>query len=151
MKIVKAELEDAAEILKLQKSTFAMEAKINDDCSIKPLNENAEDIEKAFEKQSYIKIVDGGRIIGSARGYIENGTCYIGRVIVDEQYQNMGLGTRLMKTIEEIFNNADRYELFTGKKSSKNIYFYEKLGYKIFKEERISEKTTLVYMEKYNL
>ena len=151
MKIVKAELKDAADILKLQKSTFAMEAKINDDYNIKPLIENAEDIEKAFEKQSYIKIVDNGRIIGSARGYIENGICYIGRVIVDEQYQNMGLGTRLMKAIEDIFNSADRYELFTGKKSSKNIYFYEKLGYKIFKEERISDKTTLVYMEKYNV
>jgi hypothetical protein len=53
-----------------------------------------------------------------------------------------------MNSIENCFKGCKRYELFTGKKSVKNIYLYNKLGYRIFKEEKISEKLTFVYLEK---
>jgi hypothetical protein len=53
-----------------------------------------------------------------------------------------------MNGIEEQFQGCKRYELFTGKNSVKNIYLYEKLGYRIFKEEEISKKLSFVYLEK---
>ena len=47
-----------------------------------------------------------------------------------------------MNAIEQHFKIADRYELFTGHKSARNLYLYQKLGYREFK--RISVNETLV-------
>lgn len=70
--------------------------------------------------------------------------------MVHPDYQNKGIGTKLMYEIENLFKNKgiNRYELFTGEKSRKNIYFYEKLGYKRVKTENMNDKVTIVYMEK---
>ena len=53
-----------------------------------------------------------------------------------------------MNAIEKEFETTERFELFTGSLSEKNIYFYKKLGYEIYREEVQSEKVTLVFMEK---
>jgi hypothetical protein len=53
-----------------------------------------------------------------------------------------------MNEIEKIFNTCRRYELFTGDRSEKNIYLYQKLGYTIFKTAKITNLTTIVYLEK---
>jgi len=53
-----------------------------------------------------------------------------------------------MQAIEARFPSARRYELFTGEKSTGNIRLYERLGYRIFRRERLSERVTLVFMEK---
>jgi hypothetical protein len=37
-----------------------------------------------------------------------------------------------MISIEEIVESAKRFELFTGHQSIKNIYLYQKLGYREF-------------------
>lgn len=63
-------------------------------------------------------------------------------------FQNKGIGTQLLRAIEAEFDGAPRYELFTGHRSSKNLHLYQKFGYKIFRKEQISQKVTLVYMEK---
>ena len=36
--------------------------------------------------------------------------------------QNKGIGTRVMQAIEENPSMADRYELFTGHRSARNLY-----------------------------
>jgi len=38
--------------------------------------------------------------------------------------------------------------LFTSTRSEKNIALYQKLGYKIFDEEQVTEELRFVYMEK---
>lgn len=53
-----------------------------------------------------------------------------------------------MKEIEARFDNCMRYELFTGEKSEKNIYLYKKLGFKIYKEEKVTDDLSFVYLEK---
>jgi len=90
------------------------------------------------------------KIVGSVRGYKENGTCFIGRLIVDSKFQNKGFGKLLMNNIEKEFSGCTRLELFTGDKSNKNLYLYNKLGYKEFKRQRINEKLVLIYLEKIN-
>ncbi len=89
-----------------------------------------------------------GKIIGSVRAYTKEGTCYIGRLIVHPDFQNRGIGTDLMNEIERIFNTCRRFELFTGDKSERNLYLYQKLGYKIFKKAKITDQTMVVYLEK---
>jgi ribosomal protein S18 acetylase RimI-like enzyme len=151
MIIMKATVEDAEEILDLQKSTYLSEARINEDYSIPPLTQTIESLRKDFDVQTFLKAIEGHRIIGSVKGYEEKGTCYIGRLIVADEYQNRGIGTMLLKEIEKEFEVAARYELFTGKKSDKNLYLYQKNGYRIFREDALNDKTTIVYMEKNNV
>lgn len=150
MIISKATAEDVNDILILQKQAYLSEASIYNDYLIPPLTQTIESLLNDFSRCVYLKAVEEGRIIGSVNGYEANGTCYIGRLIVDDEYQNQGIGTSLLKSVEKEFSKVNRYELFTGKKSEKNLYLYHKNGYHIFREEELNEKTTIVFMEKLN-
>lgn len=149
MNIEKAELKDLAEILSLQKLAYISEAEICNDYSIPPLVQTLESSKEDYKNQLILKAVIDGKIVGSVRAYENEGTSYIGRLFVHPEYQNRGIGTQLMKSIEDEFRESQRFELFTSKKSIKNIYLYSKLGYKIFREEQVNE-ITMVYMEKSN-
>jgi ribosomal protein S18 acetylase RimI-like enzyme len=148
MEIEKATVFDAEEILTLQKLAYQSEAEIYNDFNIPPLVQTLESIEKDFENQFFLKTYADGKIIGSVRAYAKDGTCYIGRLIVHSDFQNQGIGTKLMSEIERIFNHCERFELFTGDRSERNLYLYQKLGYKIFKTAKITDRTTIVYLEK---
>ena len=148
MGIERAIISDAEEILSLQKLAYRSEAEIYNDFNIPPLVQALESIEKDFENQYFLKAVMDGKIIGSVRAYTKEGTCYIGRLIVHPDFQNRGIGTDLMNEIERIFNTCRRFELFTGDKSERNLYLYQKLGYKIFKKAKITDQTMVVYLEK---
>lgn len=148
MEIERAMISDAEEILVLQKLAYRSEAEIYNDFNIPPLVQTLENIEKDFENQYFLKAVMDGKIVGSVRAYTKEGTCYIGRLIVHPDFQNRGIGTDLMNEIERIFNTCRRFELFTGDKSERNLYFYQKLGYKIFKKAKITDQTMIVYLEK---
>ena len=151
MIIEQATVLDAEEILKLQKLAYQSEAEIHKDYSIPPLTQVIKEIEAEFENQFFLKaLVDGKRIIGSVRAYIESWTCFIGRLIVHPDFQNQGIGTSLMHEIEGRFKEAERFELVTGHLSERNIYLYQKLGYREFKREKVNENLELVYMEKVN-
>jgi ribosomal protein S18 acetylase RimI-like enzyme len=148
MEIERAIISDAEEILSLQKLAYRSEAEIYNDFNIPPLVQALESIEKDFENQYFLKTVMNGKIIGSVRAYTKEGTCYIGRLIVHPDFQNRRIGTDLMNEIERIFNTCRRFELFTGDKSERNLYLYQKLGYKIFKKAKITDQTMVVYLEK---
>jgi ribosomal protein S18 acetylase RimI-like enzyme len=143
-----ATLEDAEEILALQKSAYYSEALIYDDFSIPPMTQTLEEIQSDFENQVYLKIETDDKIIGSVRGFTQDEICFIGRLIVHPDHQNQGIGTQLIKAIEEHFSEVQRFELFTGEKSERNIYIYQKQGYRIFKTKTLSDQVNLVYLEK---
>lgn len=149
LRIERAIHDDAAEILALQKLAYQSEAAIWNDYTIPPLTQTLENLQAQFADHIILKAVDNGEIIGSVRGKQENGTCYIGRVIVHPDRQNRGIGTQLMAAIEAAFPAARRFELFTGQKSERNLYLYQKLGYCVFKEEPLNECVIIVYLEKH--
>ena len=148
MDVERATVLDAGEILALQKLAYLSEAEIYNDFNIPPLLQTLESIKKDFENQFFLKAIMDGRIIGSVRAHTKEGTCYIGRLIVHPDLQNQGVGKNLMNEIEKIFNHCKRFELFTGDRSERNLYLYQKLGYKIFKTAKITDQTTIVYLEK---
>ena len=149
--IQRAILSDAEEILSLQKLAYRSEAEIYDDFSIPPLLQTLEEIRKDFENQVLLKATFDGKIIGSVRAFVREGTCYIGRLIVHPDFQNQGIGTELMRRIEETFKEARRFELFTGHKSEKNLHLYQKLGYQIFKTVKVNERLNIAFLEKIKL
>jgi len=148
--IGKALIENAEEILSLQKIAYVSEAKIIDDFTIPPLHQTLEEIQSEFRHQIFLKVELNDAIIGSVRTCLEGKTCYIGKLIVHPKNQNTGIGKKLLHAAEKQFPDAERYELFTGQKSKRNLYIYEKNGYQIFKNIKISEKLSMVFLEKIN-
>lgn len=146
--IEKATVSDAEEILALQKLAYRSEAEIYHDFNIPPMIQTLEEIKKDFENRMVLKGVLTGRIIGPVRAYSQEGTCYIGRLIVHPDFQNQGVGTMLMTEIEGTFKASLRFELFTGNQSEKNLHLYQKLGYRKFKVAPITERTTIIFLEK---
>lgn len=145
-----AVLSDAEEILALQKLAFIAEAEIYNDFSIAPLVQTIEDLKRDFSQKIIIKKVVGENIIGSVRGYTKDRTCHIGRLMVHPDFQNKGIGTALMFEIETMLRpQCDRFEIFTGQKSDKNISLYKKLGYRVFETKNITPDLQFVYMDKH--
>jgi GNAT superfamily N-acetyltransferase len=148
MKIENATLGDCSEILALQKKAYISEAVLYRDFNIPPLLQTLESIEEEFRKGIMLKCVEEDFIIGSVRAFRVETTCFIGKLIVDDLFQNKGIGKKLMQEIEMMFPDANRFELFTGHKSLKNISLYQKIGYNIFDQKEINEHLTLVFLEK---
>lgn len=146
--IVQASPDDASEILSLQKIAYQSEAELNDDWTIPPLTETLPEIISEFEAKVFLKAVCEDKIVGSVRAALDSGTCQVGRLIVHPYYQGKGIGTLLIGRIETRFSLAERFELFTGIKSIDNIRFYQRLGYREYRQEDLSPKVRLVFMEK---
>jgi ribosomal protein S18 acetylase RimI-like enzyme len=142
-------VEDAADILALQKLAYRSEAEIYGDDTIPPLTQTLEEMCADLKDQVVLKASIDERIVGSVRAYEEQGTCFVGRLIVHPDFQNRGIGTRLMREIERAFTQAERFELFTGDRSERNLHLYLKLGYSVFKRQELTERVTLVFMEKH--
>ena len=148
MKIEPAMISDAERILELQKLAYESEAELYEDFTIPPMTQSINEIREEFATLKFLKITEDGRIIGSVRAYDKDGTCYIGRLMVHPEFQNRGIGTKLMNEVEKVFETSNRFELFTGSKSQKNISLYQNLGYRQFKTSTINDKVSLIYMEK---
>lgn len=141
-----ADEEDLAEILHIQKLAYASEAALYKE-NIPPMTETMDDMREDFKKYKYLKAELDGVVIGAVRGKVQDGTCYIGRLIVHPDYQKHGIGTSLIRKIESVLPES-RYELFTGHLSTRNIALYEKNGYVQYQAIRVSDHLTHVYMEK---
>lgn len=148
MNIELASIRDARAILDLQKLAYQSEAALYHDYTIPPLTQSLEEMQADFQDNLFLKASDERKIIGSVRGQMHQNTCLIGRLIVHPAHQGRGIGTALMDEIERRFRGAKRFELFTGHKSEGNLRLYERLGYRPFRRERVSDTLELVYLEK---
>lgn len=148
MKIEKAEKEDLQDILDLQYLAYQSEARLFHNMDIPPLKQTLEEVFHEYEKGIILKARnEEGKIIGSVRGYMQDGTVFIGKLMVHPEEQGKGIGTKLLLSIEKEFR-CNRYELFTSTKSKRNIELYEKLGYQVFSERKITDELRFVYLEK---
>lgn len=145
-----ADLDDLDEILRLQKECYEQEAEIYNDFTIPPMTQNINSLRIEWQKGIVIKAEKNGRIIGSVRAELVDNICKIGKLIVKPDFQNQGIGKKLMTEIENLFDNCSIYELFTGDKSEKNLTLYRKLGYIDFKSELIDDNLKLIYLQKQN-
>ena len=73
---------------------------------------------------------DDNRLVGFAR-VLSDGVyrCVIEDVIVDESYQDRGIGTRIMRTLMKELSGVEHVYLFTGGERLKQ--FYERLGFSL--------------------
>ena len=121
IKICEASEQDAAGILAVQKLAFHGQGILYNDLTLPPLVQTLEELVRDFRTYAFLKALSDGKIVGSVRGRAESDTCFISRLIVHPDYQNRGIGKKLMHAIEGKFSSVSRYELFTGDKSEKNL------------------------------
>lgn len=146
--ITYATLDDAAEILELQKRAYQSEARLYDDWTLPPLTQTLAELLDEFATTVFLKAMEGDRLVGSVRARETDGVCQIGRLIVDPRTQGHGAGTMLMRHIEAAFPQARVFELFTGSQSEGNLRLYGRLGYVRTREKVVSPALALVYLEK---
>ena len=148
IEIKQATVEDAAEILALQRLAYQSEAELYDDDSIPPLTQTLDGLVKDFALKVFLKAVADSSIVGSVKLGQDSHSVQVERLIVTPSRQRAGIGTELMRQAEAVFPDVQRYELFTGHKSVKNIRLYERLGYREFRREKVHDGLVLVFMEK---
>jgi ribosomal protein S18 acetylase RimI-like enzyme len=150
LEILPAAFEDLSEILLLQKECYQSEAELHNEPNIPPMTQDLASIEDELKQgMLFLKGMIDGKIISSVRGFIQEDTCHIGRLIVKKDFENRKFGQTLVNALETHLHKCQRYEIFTGHKSVKNLYLYGKLGYKEFKRQCINNHLTLIYLEKF--
>ena len=142
-----AERIDLEEILKLQKLAYQENAVRYNDEFIPPLTQTLDNLYEEAESSTILKVVTDDLIVGSIRGVLKDGTCILSRLFVHPNYQNRGLGRKLIEAIEKQFS-VERYEIYTGHLDDKNLALYEKLGYKRFKTNKFTDSLEFIYLEK---
>lgn len=91
---------------------------------IPPLKQTIDEVIEEYNNGVVLKMEDDNKIIGSVRARCDNGTVYIGKLMVNPQYRKRGLGKRLLNEIEIRFPHCT-YELFTSTLSRDNLRLYE--------------------------
>ena len=145
--IYKAGLEDLQEILQLQYLSYQSEAALFGSRDIPPLKQTLDEVIAEYNNGIVLKMTDDDVIVGSVRAKEQNGTVYIGKLMVHPDYRRNGYGTKLLTEIEKYFPDK-RYELFTSTRSTDNIRLYRNLGYKMFDRKAVTDELQFVYMEK---
>jgi len=148
MTIKTAQINDAEAILSLQKLCYQSEARITGDYGISPLKQDLAGMHSDINNMKVLAMWEDNRIIGSVRASEKDGVCYIGRVIVHPDMQNQGRGKILINAAEKEFAYCKTFELFTSSLSERNLYLYNKLGYKIYKREKAKDNYDIVYLHK---
>jgi len=148
MIITSAGAENIRELYELQLIAFESEAEMIGSRSVPALMESYEEFAADFPHwTTLVGKNEDGRIIGSARYKITGDTVEVGRVMVDPACRNRGIAIALMNELEEQ-SEGSRFELYTCTKSHINLRLYEKLGYRVFKEEKGERELSFAYMEK---
>ena len=140
--------EDANEILTLQKLAYQSEAELYHDWTVPPLTQTIESLLSELNEMVILKATVGERLVGSVRAKLKGDTCVVGRLIVHPDYQHQGIGSELLRRIESKFPEADAFELFTGSLSVGNIRLYQRHGYAITRQEKLSDAVTIVFLVK---
>ena len=85
---------------------------------------------KAMKWGIYYKIVSDYQIIGGIIVFDKGGGHFeLGRIFLDPEHQNQGIGSQALRFVEEAFPQARRWTLDTPRWNQRTQRFYEKMGY----------------------
>lgn len=147
--IGQAESDELNEILQLQYLAYQSEAALCGSQDIPPLKQTLDEVIAEFQCGVILKMTAAdGSIIGSVRAREQDGTVYIGKLMVHPDFQRKGYGSALLAAIENRFPGK-RYELFTSSRSAGNLRLYQKRGYTEFARKAVNDELEFVYLEKY--
>lgn len=145
-----AGVRDAGEILTLQRAAYVTEAQLYNDVRLPALTQSLNDLRTEIKQGLAFKATTSdGRIIGAVRATVNGGTLHVGRLAVAPDQQGKGIGTALLRYVEQTAPaGVHRFALFTGHMSLANLRLYERHGYVEVHREPLHDGVTLVHMEK---
>ena len=147
-KIQRAIPTDAALLREIKIRAFAEEGRLSGSMEIPPLTEELAAIELDIRNQTVLTARDADRIIGSARGIVAGAVCTIRAVCVEPSFQKLGIGTALLRAVEQAHPNTERFELTTNTLVPGNVAYYERRGYQLTELTKYTEKIVLAQMRK---
>jgi len=148
MKIEIAKITDLPEIMNLQLLAFKSVAEDLDWSDAPNMHESLAHACEEFPHYTTLKLTnDEGHLVGSVRGRVEDGSLYIGRLMVLPECQGQGYGSLLIKEIERQMPHR-RAWLNTCEQLKGNVRLYQRHGFIAFDHERINDHLTRVFMEK---
>jgi ribosomal protein S18 acetylase RimI-like enzyme len=130
VKITKAEFNDLTNILRIQKTAFVSEADSSNDFNLEPLTQTIDSIETDYNNYLFLKAEYEDQIVGCVKARETGEFCRIDRLVVSPKFRHRGIGRNLMTEIEKAFPKTKLYLLCPGYKNSRNIGFYESMGYR---------------------
>jgi len=131
---VRLGIDDAGEILTLQRAAYVTEAQAHGDLALPPLTQTLEQlrVELADPHCTAWGIRERGRLVASGRIRLADpAEAEIGRLTVAPDRQGNGLGTALLLAAEaRLPDDVTVIRLFTGEHSHANLRLYQRLGYR---------------------
>lgn len=144
----KMRVDDAGEVLTLQRAAYATEAQLYGDPFLPPLIQSLDELRDELMGGEGLVGLSGSRIVASVRWTVVEGIVRIGRLIVAPDQQGQGWGTKLL-SLAERESATTLAELFTGHLSKGNIRLYKHEGYVESRRERITDDLEFVYLTKH--
>ncbi len=84
-----------------------------------------------FEEYCFIAEDDTGRVIGSITGRAYYHEVHIGDLIIDKDHRRLNLGSELVKTVEQAYENKGYDKITLTTFGFQAPEFYKKLGYQL--------------------
>ena len=93
---------------------------------------------------------DEGKIAGVIQGHAYYKEVHIGDLIVMEEYRKSGVGSLLVKAVEEAFKDDNREQINLTTYGFQALEFYKKLGYEVeYVRKNKDENLTKYFLIKY--
>ncbi|MET7878353.1 bifunctional NAD(P)H-dependent oxidoreductase/GNAT family N-acetyltransferase [Micromonospora profundi] len=130
LRLTTAQPDDLAELLVLQRCCWVQEALANDTLDLAPLRETLDELRESMSTWQLWCVRRHGRLVAAVRARAQGRAWLIGRLMVAPDQAGNGIGTWLLTHVEQQApHEAAHYELFTGRRSTRNIKLYERAGY----------------------
>jgi GNAT superfamily N-acetyltransferase len=135
-RIVRLGLQDAGEVLTLQRAAYVTEAQAHADLNLPPLRQSLAELATELSDPQVLAVGwrdSSGRLVAAVRARIgtpDARVAEIGRLTVVPDRQGQQLGTRLLSAVEDqLPDSVTELRLFTGERSEGNLRLYRRLGY----------------------
>ena len=150
--ISRATLHDAPAMLLLQRRAFEEEGRrvgrLPDGQEIPPLAEPVEAIEAHIREQTAFVARLDGCVIGTVRGVVADRVCRVRALAVDSAFRGRGIGSALLRALEQAVTEVDRFDLTTNTAMEGNVPFYERHGYRVIGVDHPRANVELAQMTK---
>lgn len=147
--LVRAKIEDADEMWKIQVTAFKEMLDYYQDYDTSPGNESLEVIQDKIQHSYFYFIRTNGKKVGGIRiKILDDGKKSISPLFVMPEYRDRGIAQKAIRLCENI-HGSDCWILDTIMEEAGNCHLYEKMGYHATgHKEKINDKLTLVFYAK---
>ncbi|MFC5532005.1 GNAT family N-acetyltransferase [Cohnella yongneupensis] len=150
--LVRAIDQDAQSIYDIQIQAFAPLLEKYRDYDTSPANETLDRVRARINapRSAYFKIIEAGVLVGAIRVWWKEETQFwISPIFIAPVHQGRGLSQQALALAEQLYPEAESWELATILEETRNCYLYEKIGYeRTGVQQRLNDQATLIYYKK---